>query len=237
MKTAISTALALMIAGTAAASAADLAARPYTKAPIAPPIFNWTGFYIGVNAGIGGNKTDYSYGFGGTPFASSDLTSFGAFGGGQIGYNWQFAGNWVVGVEADIQAAGLKSELNSTIAPFSISTGTEMRYFGTVRGRIGYAFDRILVYGTGGYAYGSEDTKLTVNPGFFGFSRSADLSGWTAGGGVEYAVTNNLSLKTEYLYLEFDRNNVFTGAFLPFTIDNRVSAHTMKIGLNYAFGR
>lgn len=233
MKTAITAAFALTIAGTAAASAADLAARPYTKAPIAPPIFTWTGFYIGVNAGIGGNKTDYGFGPG---FADADLTSFGAFGGGQIGYNWQFGGNWVLGVEADIQASGMKSELNATFGPGSFSTGTEVKYFGTVRGRLGYAFDRILVYGTGGYAYGSEDTKLTVNPGF-AFSRSADLSGWAAGGGVEYAMTNNLSLKTEYLYLQFDRNNVFTGAFAPFTIDNRVTAHTMKIGLNYAFGR
>lgn len=236
MKTAISIALALTIAGTAAASAADLAARPYTKAPIAPPVFTWTGFYVGVNAGIGGDKTDYGFGIAGFPLGSANLTSFGAFGGGQIGYNWQFAGNWVAGVEADIQASGLKSELNTSVLGTSFSTGTEMNYFGTVRGRIGYAFDRVLVYGTGGYAYGSEDTRLTATPGF-AFSRSADLSGWTAGGGVEYAMTSNLSLKTEYLYLAFDRNNVFSGVGIPFTIDNKVTAHTMKIGLNYAFGR
>jgi outer membrane immunogenic protein len=103
-----------------------------------------------------------------------------------------------------------------------------------VRGRLGYAFDRVLVYGTGGFAYGSEDTYLNAAP-LLTFSRSADLTGWTAGGGVEYAVTNNVSVKTEYLYFEFDRNNI--AAIDPTTIDNKVTAHTLKVGLNYAFGK
>lgn len=231
MKTAISTAAALLFAGTMAANAADLAARPYTKAPIiAPVVYNWTGFYVGVNAGIGGDKTDYNF----AGLASANLTSVGAFGGGQIGYNWQFGGNWVLGVEADIQATNIKSELNAALGPFGLSTGSEVKYFGTVRGRVGYAFDRILIYGTGGYAYGSEDTKLNAAP-LITFSRSADLSGYAAGGGVEWAATNNVSFKTEYLYLDFDRNNIFSAG--PFVIDNRMTAHTLKFGLNYAFGK
>jgi len=237
MKTAFSAAVALVVAGTAAASAADLPVRTYTKAPAIVQVYNWTGFYIGINAGIGGNKTDYGFDLGGTQLANASLTSFGGFGGGQIGYNWQFGGNWVLGLEADIQASNIKSELNATIGPLSLTTGTEIKYFGTVRGRLGYAFDRVLVYGTGGYAYGSEDTKLNVAPNLLTFSRSADLSGWVAGGGVEYAVSNALSLKTEYLYMEFDRNNVFSAPInrVQFDINNKVTAHTMKIGLNYAF--
>ncbi len=233
MRTAIAAAVLAMFAGTVSASAADIAARPYTKAPIIAPGFSWTGMYVGVNAGVGGDRTDYGLGVAGTPLAAIDLTSFGGFGGGQIGYNWQFGGNWVVGLEADIQGTNMKSELNATLGPLSISTGTEMKYFGTVRGRFGYTFDRLLVYGTGGYAYGSEDTKLNINPALLNFTRSSDLSGWTAGGGVEWAMTNNLSLKTEYLYMEFDRNNVFTTG--PLVIDNKVTAHTMKFGVNYAF--
>lgn len=230
MKMALAAAAALLIGGTVASSAADMAARPYAKAPIVAPVFSWTGMYVGVNAGIGGDKTDYGLSAFGTGI---DLTSFGGFGGGQIGYNWQFGGNWVVGVEADIQGTNMKSELNASAGPLSISTGTEMKYFGTVRGRFGYAFDRVLVYGTGGYAYGSEDTKLNVNPALLTFSRSSDLSGWVGGGGVEWAMTNNLSLKTEYLYMEFDRNNVFAAG--PLVIDNKVTSHTMKFGVNYAF--
>ena len=98
MKSAISATFALLVAGTAAASAADLPTRTYTKAPVLVQVYNWTGFYIGVNAGIGGDKTDYNFG----GVASGNVTSFGGFGGGQIGYNYQFAGNWVAGIEADI---------------------------------------------------------------------------------------------------------------------------------------
>lgn len=230
MKSAISATFALLVAGTAAASAADLPTRTYTKAPVLVQVYNWTGFYIGVNAGIGGDKTDYNFG----GVASGNVTSFGGFGGGQIGYNYQFAGNWVAGIEADIQGGSLKSEINASIPPVGLSGGTEMKWFGTVRGRLGYAFDRVLVYGTGGFAYGSEDTYLNAAP-LLTFSRSADLTGWTAGGGVEYAVTNNVSVKTEYLYFEFDRNNI--AAIGQTTIDNKVTAHTLKVGLNYAFGK
>lgn len=234
MKTALSVAFALFIAGTAAASAADLAARPYTKAPAIAPVYNWTGFYVGLNAGIGGDKTDYNFG----GLATGNLNSFGGFGGGQIGYNYQFAGNWVAGIEADIQGGSLKGEINASIPasipPVSLSAGTETKWFGTVRGRLGYAFNNVLLYGTAGYAYGSEDTYLKVAP-LATFSRSADLSGWTAGGGIEYGLSNNISLKTEYLYMEFDRNNVVTIG--PIAIDNKVSAHTVKVGLNYAFAK
>jgi outer membrane immunogenic protein len=233
MRTAISAAAALFLASTAVVSAADLAvkARPY--APVAEPVYTWTGFYVGANAGLGGDKVDYPISaLGGT--ADLNLTSFGGFGGGQVGYNYQFGGNWVAGVEADIQGTNMKSRLAATIGPVSLSAGTEMKYFGTVRGRLGYAYNNILLYATGGYAYGSEDTTLSAAP-LVTFSRRADLSGWTAGGGVEWAANNNWSFKTEYLYLRFDRNNVFSAAPV-FVIDDKVAAHTLKFGVNYRFG-
>jgi outer membrane immunogenic protein len=260
MRVAISASIAALMAGTVAASAADMPvkAAPYMAPPA--PIYTWTGFYLGVNAGIGGDRVDYPFrgAFGDTRFTGDvNLTSFGGFGGVQGGYNWQ-AGNWVLGVEADIEGTNIRSRLNASInvpslLNASLSTGTELKYFGTARGRIGYAFDRVLVYATGGYAFGSEDTTLdasltsnrktlefaavpdgnsTTHP--FHFSRRHDLSGWTAGGGVEYAVTPNLSLKTEYLYLRFDRNNVF--ASNHFAIDDQINLHTLKFGVNYKFG-
>lgn len=219
----------------APAFAADLAYK--APPPIAAPLFAWTGFYIGANAGIGGDKVDYPFTALGVP-GSLDVTSFGGFAGGQIGYNYQFGSGSgvVIGVEADAQWSNIRSEVNANIGGLgALNAGTEVEWFGTVRGRLGYAFDRILVYGTGGYAYGSENTFLNVTPGILNFSRSADLSGWTAGGGVEYAVTNNLSLKTEYLYFQFDRDNVFTSGVPPVVIDNEVQMHTIKFGLNYAF--
>lgn len=232
MRTAIMAAAAALLAGTVSASAADLPARTFTKAPIAAPVYNWTGLYIGANAGIGGDKVDYPFAVG--PIGGNlGLTSFGGFGGGQIGYNWQFGGNWLVGVEADIQGGSIKSELTAAAGPLALSAGSDVKYFGTVRGRVGYTFDRLLVYGTGGYAYGSEDTTLVVNPAIVNFKKSNDLSGWTAGGGVEYALANNFSLKTEYLYFDFDRNNVFSAAPF-FNIDNKIHIHTIKLGLNYA---
>ncbi|MEA2863650.1 MAG: outer rane immunogenic protein [Bradyrhizobium sp.] len=261
MRVAISASIAALIAGTVAASAADMPvkAAPYIAPPA--PIYTWTGFYLGVNAGIGGDRVDYPFrgDFRERPFTGDvNLTSFGGFGGVQGGYNWQ-AGNWVLGVEADIEGTNIKSRLNASVSapPFlnaSLSTGTELKYFGTARGRIGYAFDRVLVYATGGYAFGSEDTRLDAslttgglipigtlrvidggnNTNTFHFSRRHDLSGWTAGGGVEYAVTPNLSLKTEYLYLRFDRNNVF--ASNHFAIDDQINLHTLKFGVNYKFG-
>ncbi len=232
-------AIGALLAGTAMASAADLAVK---ARPVVPPVpvFSWTGFYAGINGGIGGDKVDYPFSaLNNTYGGNVGMNSFGGFGGGQIGYNWQFAPNWVFGIEADIQGSGIKSDLNGTINNLgSISAGTELTYFGTVRGRLGYAFDRVLVYGTGGFAYGSAETKLSIAPSVVNFSKTNDVTGWTAGAGVEWAMTNNFSLKTEYLYMQFDRSNVYSltdGRTNYINIDNKIDVHTLKFGLNYAF--
>ena len=205
---------ASLVALSVPAAAADLAVK---APPIAVPLFTWTGFYIGANAGVGGDRIDYPFTALGVA-GGFDVTSFGGFAGGQIGYNYQFAGGWVLGVEADAQWSNIRSEVTANVAGglAALNAGTEVQWFGTVRGRLGYGWDRVLLYATGGYAYGQEDTFLNVAPGgVLNFSRGAELSGWTVGGGVEYAVTNNLSFKTEYLYFQFDRNNVFTAAGAP----------------------
>ncbi len=224
---------------TAGAMAADLPSRRAAPAPyVAVPVFTWTGFYVGVNAGYGfstGTNNNGAFavapgggstlsaplgGFAGvvTPGARNDSDGF--VGGGQIGYNYQI-GNWVVGVEADAQYADLSGNRSGTTTiaggPFPAggaffgATGNRqgIDWFGTVRGRLGYAFDRALVYGTGGFAYG--DGPNNCNSGFAAGACTGgnnDLrTGWTAGGGLEYAFTPNLTGKIEGLYVNLERNN------------------------------
>lgn len=183
-----------------AAQAADLPNR--RAAPSSPvyatPMFTWTGFYVGVNAG---------YGFG---EFTRDGRNFddpsGFIGGGQVGYNMQF-GQFVAGLEADLQYAdlGRNDNLGFIAAPGVYVSGARgIEWFGTVRGRLGVAFDRFLVYATGGLAYGGGDDNS------FGFAANGNDDvefGWTLGGGVEYAFTNNLTFRVEGLYVDIDRGN------------------------------
>jgi len=235
-KVLLSTAVALIgiasVAGTA--SAADLAARPYTKAPpIVEPIFTWTGWYIGVNGGgaFGGGSTGALTNFstvapnnftpavvaGGTPGSLSTKHS-GGFGGGQIGYNWQ-TGAWVWGLETDIQGASIGSS-STVVFPGgggifpSVSTGRDrIDWFGTFRGRVGYSVDRVLFYATGGLAYGeaksSASNIFTPNTsGVFVGSKSDTRVGWAAGAGIEWAFLPGWSLKGEYLHVDLGRTDV-----------------------------
>ena len=184
-------ALGLVAAG--AASAADLPSR---KGPIAapvymPPAFTWTGFYVGANAGYGfGNVNANGWANVG------DLDGF--VGGGQVGYNYQM-GQFVVGLEADLQAADLSSGNNLGLI------GVKTEYFGTVRARVGVAFDRFMPYITGGWAYGNVKTSL---PGIGFSSDRSHTGGFAVGGGLEYAVTNNLIAGVEYLYVDLGEKNI-----------------------------
>lgn len=210
---------ALSVLAAGAAAAADLPAR---KGPVAapayvPPAFTWTGFYVGANAG---------YGFG-------KFTSDGRFyddpkgfvGGGQLGYNHQI-GQFVLGLETDIQYADLKSNGRAAFVP--AGSTAKLDYFGTVRGRVGVAFDRVLPYVTGGFAYGNG--KLSVPA--LGLSGSNTQYGYAVGAGVEYAVTNNLTLRGEYLYVSLDKERYFAP---PAT--NRVGTDfsVVRAAVNYKF--
>lgn len=181
-------ALGLVAAG--AASAADLPSR---KGPVAAPVyvvpaFTWTGFYVGGNAGYGWGNVNTNGGLALTN--TGDLDGF--IGGGQVGYNYQM-GQFVLGVEADIQGADLNT--GNTFGGLRIKTD----YFGTVRARAGFAFDRFMPYVTGGWAYGNVKTTI---PGTFFSSDKTHTGGWALGGGLEYAITNNLIAGVEYLYVD-----------------------------------
>jgi outer membrane immunogenic protein len=227
----------LGIGFSAAASAADLGypapAPVYTKAPIMAP-WSWTGFYVGGNVGYGWGtgkndlsvlQTDTGPGFTNiATFGATDSNKVdGVIGGAQAGYNWQFS-NFVLGLETDIQASGQKgtntfggliinnSTVNTGNNPASATDTTKLDWFGTTRGRLGLAFDRWLVYGTGGVAYGEVNESGSIQPatpaGFGGlnapfvWNQSSTRVGWAAGAGVENAITRNWSWKLEYLHMD-----------------------------------
>ena len=182
--------------GIVAAGAASAAHLPSRKGPIAapvymPPAFTWTGFYIGANAGYGwGNVNANGWANVG------DLDGF--VGGGQIGYNYQI-GQFVLGLEADLQAADLSSGDNLGLI------GVKTDYFGTVRARLGFAVDRFMPYITGGWAYGNVKTSI---PSVAFSSDRSHTGGYAVGAGLEYAFTNNIIAGVEYLYVDLGEKNI-----------------------------
>ncbi len=203
--------LGLGIATTA--SAADLPRK--APAYVAPVGYNWTGFYLGANAGYGWTSS----GFGGD--------AHGFVGGGQIGYNWQgFGSPLVLGLEADIQGA----DLDSSTTVGAVTVNGKAKAFGTVRARIGYAWDRFLVYGTGGWAYIRNEISATGPGG--SVSNSDWNSGYAVGGGLEWAAWDRWSVKAEYLYVHARDVNV-TLAGVAYGGDSNINV--VRAGLNYRF--
>lgn len=235
------TALAALTAG--GALAADLPRRtvaPAAPAYIAPPLFTWTGFYVGLNAGatIGDSKYQYA------PFFNNYAQSgVGFTGGGQIGYNFQ-TGPVVFGLETDINYRSGSSSANNW--GYGGATNTS-GYFGTVRGRLGFTpMDRLLIYGTGGLAYGNANFPNTiagvdgfgVPRAFYGSNNNGTKLGWTAGAGAEYAITPKWSIKAEYLYVNLGRTNVnYVDAYsgVPFSASAKNANHVVRLGVNYHF--
>jgi outer membrane immunogenic protein len=194
--------LGLSLGFGAVAHAADLApigpgpAPVYTKAP--PPLWSWTGFYVGGNVGGAwgtSSATNPFFGF----QTTGDYPTSGIIAGGQAGYNWQFS-SWVLGLETDMDWSDVKGTTSNGICSGVVCT-TSDSWLGTTRARFGYAVDHLLVYGTGGVAYG--DVKFDVSPAApFGANAATTRTGWTAGAGLEYAFTRNWSAKLEYLYVD-----------------------------------
>ncbi|KQP53635.1 hypothetical protein [Methylobacterium sp. Leaf108] len=266
------TSLAAFTALTTVASAADLPRRAAPPVFVPVPVFTWTGFYFGINAGYGfdaGNQDRNVYdnvfpnlvrsgnltGFAAGPsqIAFSNSSNEGFTGGGQVGYNYQFTpgSGLVVGIEADAQYVDFgRNRTNFVLTPgfapidgnvtFVDPRGTaSLDYFGTVRGRIGYAFDKVLFYGTGGFAYGAGSNERSF-------------------GGVEYALPTDsflnffkssaVTLKVEGLYVNLENNNRNAGIYAfdtngvvyrqpGFTNrSNGTEFAVIRAGLNYKFG-
>lgn len=224
-----------------------LAADMPAKAPVASS-YSWTGFYFGANVGGGWGSRSASYNpndfasavvfgaalpaAGGAPPGSPSFRSSGALGGLQIGYNWQFNPNWIVGLETDFDLAGIRGSGSSASLPFGLSAlataEEQVKWFGTIRARLGYLpTDRLLIYGTGGFAYGLvEHTASYINTSGINFgaaggpglgsamicppgvpscatgSSSSLATGWTLGTGFEYGFWKNVTLKAEYMHVD-----------------------------------
>jgi outer membrane immunogenic protein len=243
-------AAALSVISMAPAFAADMP----VKAPARVVAYNWTGFYVGGNVGYAQSRSSNAFTFV-SPFGTLDLGSDtaktnGIIGGLQAGYNWQ-TGSFVLGVETDIQISGQKGS-GSPVCPVACGVGGGVNYenkltwLGTTRGRVGVAFDRMLVYGTGGVAYGAEKvsgalnvpTALAVAP----FSESSTRVGWTIGAGLEAALAANWTWRVEYLYVDLGTATFSQVApappFIPGSVNQslRFRDNIVRVGVNYKFG-
>ncbi len=216
------------------ANAADLPRHMPRKAPparvYAPVPFTWSGFYVGANAGWGWTSGDGTVTAAGATGPISGSGN-GFLGGVQAGYNWQM-GALVVGLETDFQGSAIRNDVNFSTAGVT-GTGTEKNpWFGTIRGRLGYAQDRWLFYVTGGGLYGKntlDGTLSTTGP----FSSSATYWTWVAGAGVEAKLWDRWSAKLEYLYAGKPDNQ----PGIPGATDVSRDQHTdiVRVGLNYHF--
>jgi outer membrane immunogenic protein len=262
-------ALALTALGGQESMSSGKEMKQVAPAPMPECDFTWTGFYIGGNAGYGWGNADTDF----EPLPDAATFVFlnpttlspdpsGFIGGGQVGYNWQWNKWFVLGVETDFQGSDIEGhERDEGFNGFSgvpanpdrfLEAHERMQWFGTVRGRIGISpFCRLLIYGTGGFAYGNVDYSAQTNFGdtfFHGASYPVDFTktqtGWTAGGGLEYAIGHHWTVKAEYLYYDLGNTNRTGSEFIagvpqgpPFAIhyNFETSGNIVRGGLNYKF--
>jgi outer membrane immunogenic protein len=265
--------VALTAVGAVAAQAADLPTRKEAPAPIfVPPPFTWTGFYVGVNAGgiwpsgsrnasiLDTNPATAAFVTAGFP-GGLGSQSAGFIGGGQAGYNWQ-TGAFVLGVETDFDGSTLSKKFNNVGSPFAAATGlggdfltvngkNSLTWLGTTRARLGFVAtpdNRLMIYATGGVAYGGGNSQFSVfdatHGAIFSGTPSSSRVGWVIGGGAEYAVTNNITIKGEYLYADLGSTNFNTTqniaatTFFPgVSATGKIAwnASIFRAGVNYKF--
>jgi outer membrane immunogenic protein len=217
----------------APAAAADL--PMVTKAPVAAPVFSWTGCYLGVNLGYGWGRASESITGGGvTGSASANLN--GVLGGGQIGCNYQW-NSIVWGIEGDFQGTGQRRTDSTSIAGVGINITNSVPWFGTIRGRVGYAMNTWLFYATGGWGYGEFKSETTFTGAIVGTtSTSRDHGFWVVGGGIENAFAPHWSWKLEYLYLSTgDITNTSAIGATVFTTSSKFTDNIFRAGVNYRF--
>lgn len=225
------------------ASAADFPRRPaYVEPPVAVP--TWAGFYVGGNIGGGWARARSDFSTTGPVFGTADNHMSGVAGGVTLGYNWQ-RGPLVLGAETDFQFANIDGTLSTSCSaalcgvPLSASYDQKVPWFGTARGRVGYAQDGWLIYATGGYAYARLETSAsaTVGATTATLSQNSVRSGWTAGGGIEVALTSHWSAKAEYLYMDFGNSTTtWSVPGLPtLTDDTKLNMNLVRAGVNYRF--
>ena len=223
---------ALALAASGQALAADLppAAAPPPRAPAAyvpaPSYFSWTGIYVGLNGGFEFGQSNWNN----LGVSTGNFNTNGFLVGGTLGGNYQI-GSFVIGLEGDGDWSNANGNTTVTCGAFTCTTKSD--WLATVRGRAGYAWDRVLVYGTGGVAFG--DLEAAV--GAFPFATSTQV-GWTAGAGVEWAFTPNWTAKVEYLYVNlgnFSCPAVSCGGFAGTPTTVSLTENVVRAGVNYKF--
>jgi outer membrane immunogenic protein len=271
MKKLLQTATVLTVfAAIGSAAAADLPPAPSYKAP--PPatvVYGWTGFYAGVNGGYGWDQS--SAAFSGSPNIAIEFTAGvlpsslsphpkGWLGGGQMGYNWQFAPAWLAGLETDLDGASIKGA--ASVSPtgsgfpdlFTTTISASTKWLGTTRARLGYLpTSSVLLYVTGGVAYGETQVGFNTSEFTFGGNCLAGLrcanasvssvkAGWTVGGGIEGMIAPNWTVRAEYLYVDLGSQSVSaTPIGVPPGLVTLTASHTfleniVRVGVNYKFG-
>lgn len=217
----LTTTAAILISGSAMAADAVI----YNEPPLADiNTFTWTGAYIGLNAGYGFGRVRSDF--------ADDIKPKGFVGGIQAGYNWQFD-QFIVGVETDFQGSAMKEDttfdfIDEDNKPDEFDLKTKIQWFGTVRGRLGaYIAERTMLYGTAGLAYGK--VKLSNDA----IEASKTRAGYAVGAGLEYAFTDNVTLKGEYLYTDLGR--VDFSRRLGDETSFKTNFSTVRIGVNYKF--
>ena len=233
--------LALLAGG--AAGAADLPSSKYLPdAPALPLLYNWSGFYVGIQGGYSWERdqlTEYATA-GRIPLGVQfRYGTDGAVGGAHLGFNYQF-GSLVLGAEADIEAPSGRGGVNEPGGrnPFDPGRVGRGKRDGpaSVRGRIGYAFDRFMIYASGGVAFTTFDYHY-YNPVLrMGEGTSMDRTGWTAGAGVNYAMTDRLIFGLDYRYTDFGKfDYIAQSAFLGLTAEQKPTHHTLRASVAYKF--
>jgi outer membrane immunogenic protein len=214
-------------------------------APLAPlPVFTWTGFELGVQLGGGAGQTSVNTATFAGLQVSDTYSDSGVFGGIHLGYNYQFSGPFVIGAQVEYNFAGITG--NASVPPLN-TLETSIREFGSVDARLGFAFNRLLIYAIGGFAYGDIRNQIALfglAPGvidFFGTNRY----GFDVGGGLEYNFYGNWTVRAEYRYYDWGTRGYTSAGFgsvvngiIPFAIPNHTSKeilHTGRVGLTYKF--
>ncbi len=219
------------LTGSLTAQAADLPQAPPPQAPVAyipapEPVYNWGGIYLGVNGGYGFGTVKW------TPSGSgaSSNRNNGGIAGGTLGFNYQI-GAFVMGVESDFDWSGINGTTANALCSATGNCQTGNSWLSTVRGRAGFAADRILFYGTAGGVFGNE--QLTAN----GATTTHTQAGWTAGVGVEAALAQNWTAKLEYLYVNLGTGTcpttVCTNSATPVAVG--LTDNLIRLGVNYKF--
>jgi outer membrane immunogenic protein len=233
-----------MITMTVSASAADLALR-YAKAPLSPvaAVHDWSGFYVGAHLGYGWGHDDVTayVRTTGNLFTTFDFNQSGILGGGQIGYNFAATPNWLLGIEGDYSGADVSGTIDVTRAPGTARLDGTLDQLATVRARLGYTTGSLLLYGTGGFAWGhvkarNEQVQCFVQTCTLGATDliSQDRTGWAAGAGIEYAFMQNWSAKIEYIHVDFGTYRTTLSAVNRFD-DDTLRVDLVRAGVNYHF--